>query len=565
MEFLLGRATDKAGDSLAEHLRQCERCRETAISMSSPSLVDQALRSREQPGTDETIGAIAGESTKRLGSQTGESQRSRPSGASGPRRIAPDLNEFFDPAEEPDEIGRIGPYRVLKQLGEGGMGIVFQAEDAHLGRPVALKVMKPSTDGTGRDRQRFLREARAIAAIDHENIVTIYQVSEQRGIPYFAMQLLSGETLETRLKKRKRLHYFDALRIGRQVAKGLAAAHACGLIHRDIKPGNVWLESGRDRVKLLDFGLARDTSTDVDLTHAGMIVGTPAYMAPEQAAGEPTDYRSDLFSLGCLMYRMCAGVTPFTGHNTLAVLRSLAVDTPRPLNEVCPDVPRPVSDLIMKLLAKAPDERPPSAQAVADIIRTLGKPAISTASTPSVPPVDQAPVADGEMTPLQRALAKARVSVKEVPSDTDMPAQPSRSGSMVRPTPSSSTVGPSKSTETPEHHGGGSSPRIPGASPMGGSAVSRGTDGSAVTGPTPVRSPSGSPRSGSPSSPPSGTEPMGPPPDWLDDDGHVPVLPPRSVSARQWQRRSIWMPWGWIGLALAGLALVILTLHFLRR
>lgn len=100
---------------------------------------------------------------------------------------------------------------------------------------------------------------------------------------------------------------------------------------------------------------------------------------------------------------------------------------------------------------------------------------------------------------------------------------------------------------------------------MGGSAVSRGTDGSAVTGPTPVRSPSGSPRSGSPSSPPSGTEPMGPPPDWLDDDGHVPVLPPRSVSARQWQRRSIWMPWGWIGLALAGLALVILTLHFLRR
>src|SRR5262249_42923580 len=163
-------------------------------------------------------------------------------------------------------------------------------EDLQLGRPVALKAMRPSSASEG-SRRRFLREARATAAIEHDNIITIYQVGEHAGIPFLAMQLLQGETLDARLKARNRLPVAEAIRIGRQLADGLSAAHDMGLIHRDIKPANIWIEAQRERVKILDFGLARESGSGGELTQTGVILGTPAYMAPEQAGGENIDYR----------------------------------------------------------------------------------------------------------------------------------------------------------------------------------------------------------------------------------------------------------------------------------
>jgi serine/threonine protein kinase len=177
------------------------------------------------------------------------------------------------------------------------MGVVFQAEDRHLRRPVALKVMRPTLADSAEFHRRFLREARLAAAIEHEHIVTVYQVGEDRGVPFLAMQLLHGETLEARLERAGgRLPLPEVLRVGREVAEGLAAAHAKGLIHRDIKPANVWLEEGRGQVRIIDFGLARGAQPDAQFTQAGTVIGTPAYMAPEQATGAAVDARCDLFS-----------------------------------------------------------------------------------------------------------------------------------------------------------------------------------------------------------------------------------------------------------------------------
>jgi serine/threonine protein kinase len=340
----------------------------------------------------------------------------RPAEGNGPPRPAPLPVELppdlLAPPQGPDELGRLGPYRVLRVLGVGGMGIVFHAEDTRLKRPVALKAMLPVLAASASARERFLREAQAAAAIDHDHIVTIYQVDEDRGVPFLAMQLLQGETLESRLRREKRLPPAAVVHIGRDVAEGLAAAHERGLIHRDVKPANIWLEARGDgrptcrpsgaeatggpprvvaaggppaaekatggppvatefRVKLLDFGLARAASDDTRLTQPGALVGTPAYMAPEQARGQPVDARSDLFSLGCVLYRCCTGELPFKGVDTLSILTALATQTPRPVDELNPAVPPPLSDLVMRLLAKEPAGRPASARAVADTLAAL--------------------------------------------------------------------------------------------------------------------------------------------------------------------------------------------------
>src|SRR5438132_1318450 len=208
------------------------------------------------------------------------------------------------------------------------MGIVYRAEDMHLHRPVALKIMRPGPDFDAVGKERFLREARAAAAVKHDHIVTIYQVGEERGVPFIALEYLQGLSLDKWLDKTPRPSVAQVLRVGREVAAGLAAAHARGLVHRDVKPANIWLEAPTGRVKLLDFGLAHSRTDDVRLTHTGAVLGTPSYMAPEQARGEAVDERADLFSLGCVLYRLCTGRLPFRGRSATAVATSLAVDTP---------------------------------------------------------------------------------------------------------------------------------------------------------------------------------------------------------------------------------------------
>jgi serine/threonine protein kinase len=279
---------------------------------------------------------------------------------------------FLAPPQEVDELGRLGPYLIRKVLGTGAMGIVFEAQDAQLKRLVALKVMKPSLAAQADFHRRFLREAQLAAAIDHEHVVTIYHVDEDRGIPYLAMKLLRGESLEARLSRTGgRLPLKDVLRIGREIAVGLEAAHSKGLVHRDIKPANIWLEENRDRVKIVDFGLARGTGADAHFTQAGAVIGTPSYMAPEQANGKEVDERCDLFSLGSVLYRMSTGRLPFDGKDTLEVLSALATKTPVLPKKLVPNLPASFSDLLMRLLSKDRNQRPSSAHEVDEILESI--------------------------------------------------------------------------------------------------------------------------------------------------------------------------------------------------
>lgn len=314
--------------------------------------------------------------------------------ASSSTDVMAEARTMLAPAQAPDELGRLGPYRVLKLLGAGGMGLVLQAEDTQLDRLVALKVMRRTAAEKPSARQRFLREARAAAKVKHGHIVTIHSVGEDHGVPYLATELLEGEPLDSRVQRTPSLTLPEILRIGRETAAGLAAAHQRGLIHRDIKPANLWLETSVENgkesfhTKILDFGLARAAGEDEHLTQSGLIVGTPAYMAPEQAHGGEIDHRCDLFSLGVVLYRLCTGKLPFAGKTTMAVLAALATHTPATPREINPDVPAPVSDLIMKLLQRDPTRRFGSAQEVEQAIARLeanltAPPAVTV---PDVPP-----------------------------------------------------------------------------------------------------------------------------------------------------------------------------------
>jgi formylglycine-generating enzyme required for sulfatase activity/Leucine-rich repeat (LRR) protein len=226
--------------------------------------------------------------------------------------------------------------------------------------------MAPQLAATSPARKRFLREARTSAQVRHENVVQVYEVGEQP-LPYLVMEFIPGETLQQRLDRVGPLDVLETLRIGRQIAEGLAAAHANDLIHRDIKPGNVLLEGGQHKVKITDFGLAR-AADDASMTQSGMIAGTPLYMAPEQALGKPLDHRLDLFSLGSVMYQMISGRSPFRANNTVAVLKRVVEDQSRAIREIIPETPQWLCDIIAKLHAKDPANRYQSAREVADVL-----------------------------------------------------------------------------------------------------------------------------------------------------------------------------------------------------
>jgi serine/threonine protein kinase len=299
---------------------------------------------------------------------------------------SPDADvSHLDAAVMTEKLKQLGPYRIVGQLGAGGMGVVFQAEDTRLLRHVALKVMCPSVAQNEVSRKRFVREARAMASVSHESIVTVYDVAEDKGIPYLAMQLLEGEALDQRIQREKSgpgravVPLAEIVRIGREVAEGLAAAHERGLIHRDIKPSNIWLHSQGQpalsatggRVKLLDFGLALEVDSDSRLTQLGSIPGTPAYMAPEQARGKPVDGRADLFSLGCVLYLLCTGTEPFKRPTVFDTMLAVAHEEPKPIREVNPQIPPTVAEFVHQLLAKHPNDRPATAGAAARTLKTI--------------------------------------------------------------------------------------------------------------------------------------------------------------------------------------------------
>ena len=276
---------------------------------------------------------------------------------------------FLSKTSEPGRIGRLGEFQVVRMVGRGGMGVVLHAFDSALERDVALKVLSPELSSNSTARQRFCREARAAAAVTHDHIVAVHSVNEdeESGLPYIVMQLVSGESLEQRLRRTGKLSVQETVRLLSQAASGLAAAHATGLIHRDIKPGNMLIEPD-GRLKLTDFGLAR-AHEDLKLTKTGYVSGTPLYMAPEQARGDEIDARSDLFSLGVVMYEALAGRPPFEGKTPLAVLRRVADDAHEPLGKLNPNVPEWLEDVVDSLLSKEPKDRISTAAELTKVLR----------------------------------------------------------------------------------------------------------------------------------------------------------------------------------------------------
>ncbi len=275
--------------------------------------------------------------------------------------------EGLEPPAHPEHLGRMAGYEVTEWLGQGGMGVVVKAFDENLNRYVAIKLMVPQWSADAAARRRFSREAQAAAAISHPHVVTIHAVGEWRGRSYLVMEYINGPSLEQRIREYGPLEIKEILRIGSQVAAGLAAAHSQGLIHRDVKPSNIMLENDLPRVKLTDFGLARAVD-DIKLTQQGFLAGTPQYMAPEQARGERLDRRTDLFSLGSVLYALCTGRPAFTGESSVEVIHRVCTSTPPPIQKLNPDIPDWLVEIVTRLHAKEPADRFQSAGEVAELL-----------------------------------------------------------------------------------------------------------------------------------------------------------------------------------------------------
>jgi len=341
--------------NVSEHLESCPHCR---------------IRLERLAAGDATWDAVSGgiRTPQTVPELAAAMAALKTAATAADESASPDLPPgFLRPPREPGNLGRLGDFEIYGEVGRGEMGIVLKAFDERLERVVALKVMSPRLAGHATSRKRFIREGRAAAAVCHEHVVTIHAVHEDALLPYIVMQFVGGQSLQQRLDKSGAMTVAEILRIGMQSAAGLAAAHTQGLVHRDIKPANILLENGVERVKITDFGLARAVD-DASLTKSGIISGTPLYMAPEQARGEPVDHRADLFSLGCVLYTLATGRSPFRAPTTLAVLRRICDDQPRPIREMNPEIPDWLATIVIRLLAKNPDERFSSAKELSELL-----------------------------------------------------------------------------------------------------------------------------------------------------------------------------------------------------
>ncbi len=348
---------DVAG--LAAHLEACDSCRAALdeFAASDTVLVDAAgfLRGDDY-SNEEPLRRVLRDLVTAVS-------------PASPGRTTHSLNGVGPPAEIPY---RIGDCEVTRLIGYGGMGLVYEAFDPALLRSVAIKVLAPGLAGDPLARERFAREARAAAAVRHENVITIHAVSESNGLPYILMEYLAGGSLQDLLDRRGRPDWRVAARVGAEVASGLAAAHARGLVHRDIKPSNILLAEAETPgepgpAKISDFGLAR-VADDSRLTRSGVVAGTPMYMSPEQALSEPLDHRADLFSLGSVLYALCTGRDPFPDGTPVVVLRQVCDMTPTPVRVLNPAVPEWLAAVIERLHAKRPGDRFASAAEVAGLL-----------------------------------------------------------------------------------------------------------------------------------------------------------------------------------------------------
>ncbi|MCU0963048.1 MAG: serine/threonine protein kinase [Pirellulaceae bacterium] len=342
--LLQGQLAETVTIDITQHLEQCAECRRQLELIAADGTWWQDARSFLSDDELTPLEPALGQSSDAAGG----------TGVSSADLVA----SFLEPSEDKTLIGRLDQYDVLEVIGCGGMGIVLKGHDRQLNRPVAIKVLGPQYATNAAARRRFVREAQAAAAVVHPHVVAIHGVNANSRLPYLVMPYVAGPSLQQRIDELGPLDLRDVLRISFQAAQGLAAAHAQGLVHRDIKPANILLENGVQRVLLTDFGLARAID-DISVTHSGTIAGTPQFMSPEQARGEPLDHRTDLFSLGSVMYTMCAGRPPFRAESTMGVLRRICEETPRDLW---------LAGIVGKLLAKPRDARFQSADELARLL-----------------------------------------------------------------------------------------------------------------------------------------------------------------------------------------------------
>jgi serine/threonine-protein kinase len=355
--FLAGALSPDAQGELELHLDVCESCQRQLDDSAADATTWQSASAflHDEP--------IDMESLSMMLTRGDNAELTRHVADDGVRRVI----ELLAPTDDPQMLGRIGGYEVAGVIGSGGNGIVLKGHDRALNRYVAIKVLAPHLASSGAARQRFAREAQAAAAVVHENVIAIHGVDESDGLPYLVMPYERGASLQRRIDQDGPLGLIEILRIGMQTASGLAAAHAQGLVHRDIKPANILLADGVERVTITDFGLARAVD-DASMTRSGIIAGTPQFMSPEQARGEAVDHRSDLFSLGSLLYALCTGHPPFRSETSYGMLQRICESKPRPIRESNPEIPQWLCRLIDKLNAKEPDKRFQSAAEVAEML-----------------------------------------------------------------------------------------------------------------------------------------------------------------------------------------------------
>ncbi len=354
-DYLNERLSDWQQSEFESHLSGCESCqRELQRRAAEPEIWDHAV-ALLRPPTSASVDQPCDEGVVEAGDSTASS------------RLVQSVLDSLSPTDDPEMLGRIDDYEIIGVVGVGGMGAVLKGFDKSLRRVVAIKIMAPHLAGSGSARTRFQREARAAAAITHDNVIDIYSVAEAGGLPYLVMPYARGPSLQKRIDDDGPLSVAEVLRIGRQIAAGLTAAHEQGLVHRDIKPANILLNDGIERLLITDFGVAR-AMDDASMTRTGVIAGTPQYMSPEQARGEAVDYRSDLFSLGSILYTACTGRPPFRSEAAYGILRRITDDDPRPIREINSDIPEWLCRIIQRLMAKHPADRLQHASEVAELL-----------------------------------------------------------------------------------------------------------------------------------------------------------------------------------------------------
>jgi eukaryotic-like serine/threonine-protein kinase len=350
---------------LVAHLGGCPSCQRLLdeLAGADPDLLDAVSGWRDNAAEEPSLRRLLDDLGMRADPATLYLSQGHRGGAGAPPR----------PPGVPETLARLGGYEVTRVLGQGGMGVVFQAFDPALRRWVAVKLLAPDLAGDALARLRFAREAQAAAAVRHEHVVNIHAVSEADGLPYLVMEYLAGGSLQDHLDLHGPPDWRAVARLGAEVAAGLAAAHAQGLVHRDVKPSNILLQGETSPqclgvAKISDFGLAR-AADGSRLTQTGLVAGTPMYMSPEQALAEAIDARADLFSLGSVLYALATGREPFPGGSPVVVLRHVCETTPTPVRTLNPAVPGWLAEVIERLHARRPADRFASAAEVAELLR----------------------------------------------------------------------------------------------------------------------------------------------------------------------------------------------------